>query len=49
MLFSVFINYLDGGIECAPMKPSGDTKLSGEADTSEGRATLQQDLDRQRE
>lgn len=49
VLFSVFINYLDGGIECAPMKFAGDTKLSREADTSEGRATLQQDLDRLRE
>ncbi|GAB0190814.1 mitochondrial enolase superfamily member 1 [Grus japonensis] len=46
MLFNVFISDLDDGIKCTLMKFTDDTKLSGEADTSEGRATLQEDLDR---
>lgn len=45
-LFNVFISNLDGGIKCTLTKFADDTKLSGEADTSEGRATLKKDLDR---
>ncbi|GAB0203189.1 hypothetical protein GRJ2_002784500 [Grus japonensis] len=37
---------LDDGIKCTIMKFADDTKLSGEMDTSEGKATLQEDLDR---
>ncbi|GAB0184902.1 cAMP-dependent protein kinase inhibitor alpha [Grus japonensis] len=37
---------MDGGIKHTLMKFVDDTKLSGEADTSERRATLQEDLDR---
>ncbi|GAB0189355.1 hypothetical protein GRJ2_001400800 [Grus japonensis] len=37
---------LDDGIKCTLMTFPDDTKLSGEVDTSEGRATLQEDLDR---
>ncbi|PKU43585.1 reverse hypothetical protein [Limosa lapponica baueri] len=40
MLFNVFISDLDDGIKCTC---ADDTKLSGEV---EGRATLQEDLDR---
>ncbi|GAB0189213.1 mitochondrial enolase superfamily member 1 [Grus japonensis] len=46
MLFNIFISDLDDGIKCSLMQFADDTKLSGEADTSEGRATLQEDLDR---
>ncbi|KAK4815793.1 hypothetical protein QYF61_007233 [Mycteria americana] len=37
---------LDDGIKCTLMNFADDTKVSGEADTSEGRSTLQEDLDR---
>ncbi|GAB0188105.1 mitochondrial enolase superfamily member 1 [Grus japonensis] len=37
---------LDDGITCTLMKFADDTKLSGEAGTLEGRAILQEDLDK---
>ena len=46
VLFSVFIDDLEDGIECALSKFADDTKLGGVVGMLEGRARIQSDLDK---
>ncbi|GAB0185882.1 hypothetical protein GRJ2_001053500 [Grus japonensis] len=46
ILFNIYMNYINSGIECTLSKSANDTKLSGTVDSLEERNAIQRDLDR---